>query len=52
MESGAVEIHVRIEKAVESVLCLFFFFFNSSIKKKKSESYHHVFPKNQVRVII
>lgn len=34
MESGAVEIHVRIEKAVESVLYLFFFFFNSSKKKK------------------
>lgn len=50
MESGAVEIHVRIEKAVESVLYLFFFFFNSS-KKKKSESYQ-VFPKNQVRVIM
>lgn len=35
MESGAVEIHVRIEKAVESVLYLFFFFFLIQVKKKK-----------------
>lgn len=34
MESGAVEIHVRIEKAVESVLYLFFFFL-IQVKKKK-----------------